>query len=165
VTVFEALFDALNRGSVRYVVVGGVATLLHGYARLTVGVDLIVDLAPAEAAKAIDVLSSIGLVPRVPVAAREFADPAKRQAWMNERNMRVFTMIDPANALRQVDLFVEPPMDFEGLWSRAAVMRLDETDVRVASIADLVAMKREAGRPQDLVDIEALEAILAEKKR
>lgn len=83
-------------------VVGGVATLLHGYARLTVDLDLVVDLSRCEAEKAIAVLSAIGLAPRVPVDAREFADPAKREAWIRERNMRVFTMIDPNKALKAI---------------------------------------------------------------
>ena len=51
--LLEPIFDALNRADVRYVVVGGLATVLHGYARLTADVDLIVDLVPAEARKTI----------------------------------------------------------------------------------------------------------------
>ena len=39
--LFEPLFAALNAGEVRYVVVGGVATVLHGHARLTADVDLV----------------------------------------------------------------------------------------------------------------------------
>ena len=164
VSLFESLFAALNRGGVRYVVVGGVATVLHGYARLTVDVDLVVDLASAQAAKAIEVLTAVGLVPRVPVNAAEFADAGKRESWIRDKNMRVFTMLDPRNPMRQVDLFVEPPMDFEGLWARAELVHLEHTDVRIAAIRDLVAMKRIAGRPQDIADIEALEAILAKRR-
>jgi hypothetical protein len=78
--------------------------------------------------------------------------------------MVVFTMIDPVNPLRQVDLFVEPPMDFETLWKRAELIHLNRTDVRVASIPDLIEMKRKVGRPKDLTDIEALEAILAKRR-
>lgn len=163
-SLFEPLFDALNSGEVRYVVVGGVAAVLHGHARLTVDVDLVVDLTPREAAKAIDVLTTLGLVPRVPVDAAEFADAAKRESWIRDRNMRVFTMLDPSNPMRQVDLFAEPPMDFEDLWAGAEVVHLDRTDVRIASIPDLIAMKRAAGRPQDLADVEALTAILARKR-
>jgi hypothetical protein len=35
----SAIFDALNRRNVRYVVVGGVAVVLHGHARLTADLD------------------------------------------------------------------------------------------------------------------------------
>jgi hypothetical protein len=55
-------------------------------------------------------------------------------------------------------------MDFETLWKRAEVIHLDRTNVRVASIPDLIEMKRKVGRPQDLTDIEALEAILAKRR-
>lgn len=159
--MFEALFKFLNEHGVRYVVVGGVATVLHGFARLTVDVDLVVDLAPEEASRAIKALTLLGLVPRVPVRADEFADAARRDAWVREKNMSVFTMIDPANPLRQVDLFVKPPIEFADLISRAKIISLATANVPVASIQDLIAMKRIAGRPQDLQDIEALEAILA----
>jgi hypothetical protein len=44
VPLFEPIFEALNSVQVRYIVVGGVATVLHGFARLTADLDLIVDL-------------------------------------------------------------------------------------------------------------------------
>jgi hypothetical protein len=42
--VFEPLFKALNDAEVRYLVVGGLAVVLHGHPRLTANVDLVVDL-------------------------------------------------------------------------------------------------------------------------
>ncbi len=39
--MFEPIFDALNEGGVRYVVVGGFAVVLHGHVRLTVDLDLV----------------------------------------------------------------------------------------------------------------------------
>jgi len=158
--LFEPILEALNRAGVRYVVVGGVAVVLHGYARLTADLDLAVDLEPGEAAKAIDTLVELGLVPIAPVDPSGFADPKVRAAWIAEKNMQVFSMRDPRDPLRLVDLFVEHVIDFKQLWRRSELLDLAETTVRVASIPDLVAMKRKAGRPQDLADIEALEAIL-----
>lgn len=163
-SLLEPLFEALNRADVRYVVVGGVATVLHGFARLTADVDIVVDLTPAEARKAIDALVGLGLRPRAPVDAAAFADIAVRESWMRDKGMRVFSLWDPAHPMREVDLFVEHPIDFEALFARAEIVPLETTTVRVASIPDLIALKRLANRPQDVADIEALEAIQQARK-
>lgn len=161
--VFEPLFQALNDAGVRYVVVGGLAVVLHGHARLTVDVDLVVDLDKDRAARTMEVLTRLGLLPRVPVNPMDFANPSVRDLWIRDRGMQVFSMYDPSNPLLVVDLFVEHPVSFEELWSRSQQMELRGTTVRVASIPDLIHLKRLAGRPQDRSDIEALEAILHEK--
>ena len=51
-----------------------------------------VDLADGEAIKPIAALARIGMIPRAPVEAREFADAAKRRAWIDEKGMRAFSM-------------------------------------------------------------------------
>ncbi len=51
------------------------------------------------------------------------------------------------------------------MWSRCAEFALQNTTVRVASIPDLIHMKRLAGRPQDQADIEKLETILEAKTK
>lgn len=158
-SLFEPIFAALSGVHARYVIVGGLATVLHGFARLTADVDLVVDLAPPEAIKVIDALVGLGFRPRAPVDPRGFADPAVRARWIEDKGMQVFTMIDPANPMRSVDLFVESPIPFDELWARADVFGLATTRVRVAAIPDLIRMKRLAGRPQDAIDIEALERI------
>lgn len=158
--LFEPLFDTLNRAQVRYVVVGGVAVVLHGYARLTGDVDLALDLRPAEATRAVEALTRFGLRPRLPVDPLAFADPVARAGWVREKHLRVFTFLDPTDPLLVVDCFAEDLLPFEDLWQRSAVMPLATTTVRVASIPDLIALKRRAGRPQDREDIAALEEIL-----
>ena len=160
---FEETIAALERGDVRYVVVGGLAVVLHGHPRLTVDLDLVVDLEPAEARNAVEILLRLGLVPSIPVEPLDFADPSKRTAWTREKNMRVFSLRDPEDDFRRVDLFVEEPVEFSGLWERSDVLSLGSTRVRVASIDDLLTMKRQAGRAQDIADIEALEAIQRER--
>lgn len=160
----EPLFKSLNDAGVRYVVVDSLAGLLHGYARLTADVDLVVDLDPAQVRSAIDTLTGLGLRPRVPVNPGDFADGSIRETWVRDRGMQVFSLSDPANPMRVVDLFVTQPVPFEQLWSRAEVFDLQSTTVRVASIPDLIHLKRLAGRAQDQTDIEHLEAILEAKR-
>lgn len=163
-SLFEPLFGALNAAGVRYVVVGGLATVLHGHARLTADVDLVIDLAPGEARKAVEVLMRLGLTARAPVDPMAFADAAVRHDWIEQKGMRVFSLYDPSNPMLEVDLFAEHPIDFEELWQRAEVVKLTHATARIASIRDLIRLKRLAGRPQDLTDVEALEIILRRRE-
>lgn len=157
--LYERFFRSLNDKGVRYVVAGGVAVVLHGHPRMTADIDLAVDLDPAAARLAIRTLTGMGLRPRVPVEPEAFADPAERTRWISERGMTVFNLYDPKDPLISVDLFVEPPIPFEELLRGSVRISLRSCEVQVASIADLIRMKRKAGRPQDLADIEALEAL------
>lgn len=158
--LFEPLFQALNGSGGRYVVVGGMATVLHGHARLTADVDIIVEFERAGLTRILNALTNLGLRPRPPVSAMDFADPVCRAAWIRDKGMRVFSFWDPKNPMRELDVFVEHPMDFEDRWSRSVLVDIGGTDARIASIQDLIALKRLAGRPQDLQDIQALEGIV-----
>lgn len=165
VSSFEHIFGALNAAGARYVVVGGLAVVFHGHARLTADIDLVVDLSPGEAVKTIAALERLGMVSRAPVAARDFVDPERRRAWIEEKGMKVFSMHDPRRPLVELDLFVDPPIPFDELSSRAEPRMIGAQPVLVASIVDLIAMKRIAARPKDRQDIVALEAILKRRER
>lgn len=157
--MFEAVFRALNDRGVRYLVAGGVAVVLHGYVRITMDLDLVVDLAEEQATAAIRALTDLGLRPRLPVDPLLFADARQRAVWVRDRGMIVFTLHDPGNPLFVVDLFADPPSDFDMLWQRASEFALETTTVKAVSLDDLIDMKRRAGRPLDLIDIEELERL------
>ena len=161
--LFEPTLATLNRAGVRYVVVGGVATVLQGFARMTADLDLIVDLSPGEAEKAIRALTGLGLRPRAPVPAESFAAPEARKLWAETKGMTVFSMWNPSDPFIEVDLFLESPVAFDELWARSEVVELSTTRTRIASIPDLIALKTLAGRPEDQQDIEALQHILRER--
>ena len=163
-SLFAPVFAALNESGARYVVVGGLATVLQGYARLTADIDVVVDFEPTALRLLLDRLLAIGLRPRPPVPAQDFADPEKRASWMRDKGMRVFSLWDPSNPLREVDLFVEHPVEFDELYLRSDQVSVAGTEVRIASIPDLIVLKRVAGRAQDIQDIEALQAILERRK-
>lgn len=163
-SLFEPIFAALENGAIRYVVVGGMATVLHGYARLTADVDIIVDQQPDEALEAIRALTALGFVPRAPVNAEDYADADVRRSWFDDKGMRVLSLWDAQNPMREVDLFVENPIDFELLYERSQLVPLTTTHVRIASIEDLIQLERLANRPEDQRDIEALQAIRRSKR-
>jgi predicted nucleotidyltransferase len=154
----ESVFRALNDRGARYVLVGGLAVVLHGHLRATGDVDLIVDLEDREVEKTLKGLEEAGFQPYVPVPAREFADPDKRAAWVRDKQMLVFSL-RPEAGVPVVDLFLEHPIPFDQLWARSDLATLRGVQVRIASIDDLVLLKRIAGRPEDLADIEALTEI------
>ena len=156
--LFKALFDT----DVEYVVVGGLAVIMHGHLRATRDLDLVIGLRPDNCANATKALSDIGLRPRLPVTLADFADPATRKDWVENRNMMVLQLWDPANPERSVDVFVREPFDFGAMLADATIKDLDGVPVHVASIRHLIALKQVAGRPLDLDDIEALREIAAE---
>ena len=158
--LYQPLFRALNASGTRYVVVGEVATVLHGYARLTADVDLILDLERHAAARAMRALVALGLRPRVPVNTEDFADERARESWVSDKGMRVFSLYKPDNPLLAVDVFAKHPVDFESLYARAEVCDIAGLPVRIASIPDLIYLKRLADRPRDREDVAKLEAIL-----
>lgn len=161
--MFDELLAYLDRSGVRFVVVGGVAVLIQGYPRMTADIDLVIDLDAHNVRRAIEALTARGLRPVLPVNAADFADESTRREWIEQRNLQVFSMRDERNPLLIVDLFAQEPIPFEELWSHADQVRVGGRSIRVASIEHLIRMKRDAARPQDMVDIAHLETIA--KKR
>ena len=90
VTNVESIFRALHDAGAKYVVVGGLAVVLHGHARLTADIDLVIDLAPGEAVKVLSALERVGAVagPWSPLAVRIAAPSrcvlcvARRVTWL-----------------------------------------------------------------------------------
>jgi hypothetical protein len=156
---YEGILSALQVAQVRYVIAGGFAVNLHGFLRFTKDLDLLVDLEPANAQRAMQVLGDCGLKPRVPVPLADFADARIRDDWAEHRNMLVFQVWHPDDPFCTVDVFVRNPIDFDDLWKRSVDASLGGVACRIAGIEDLIAMKSLAGRPQDLRDIEELRRI------
>jgi len=159
VNAYELLFRELDARGVRYVLVGGLAVVLRGHVRLTVDADLVVDLDPSAARRAVEAALAAGFRPLVAVDPFDFANPARRAEWIAEKGLAVFSWFHPDDPLRVVDYFATEPIALAELWQRAEPLAYLQTRVRVASIPDLVRLKRAAGRPQDLEDAERLEAI------
>jgi hypothetical protein len=141
---YGGVFDRLERDHVRYVVVGGIAVVLHGYIRPVADLDIVVDAAPDEARRAMRALTLAGFVPSIPLPLSA---------------VTVLRMFDPAQ--REVDVFVRYCIPFDELWasSERVRVRVGAGIARVASLEHLLRAKRFNGRPHDLLDIAGLLAL------
>jgi predicted nucleotidyltransferase len=154
----EAVLQALNEAEVRYLIVGGVAVVLHGYLRTTADLDLWVQLEPRNLERATHALGALGYRSRAPVELGEFADPAKRREWIERKGLVVFSLWNPGGPL-EIDLFVQDPFDFGSAYARAVRVPLASTEASVIALDDLIAMKQNVGRPRDQEDLEALRGL------
>ncbi|MEW6324038.1 MAG: nucleotidyl transferase AbiEii/AbiGii toxin family protein [Nitrospirota bacterium] len=161
--LYEEVFKSFESAGIRYLVVGGIAVNLHGYARLTVDLDLMLDLSQENLLKVIQVMESLGYAPRVPVNARDLASDKTRDRWKKEKGALVFTFVDSKAPFRQVDIFLENPIDFDQAHARRTPFELKGITVPAASIDDLIQLKSAAGRPRDREDIHHLQEIKRQK--
>lgn len=156
----EQIFGGLNDARVRYLVVGGLAVIAHGYLRFTNDVDLVLDLDEANARRAMEVLKDLGYRAKVPVDPLEFARPLTRQSWVQEKQMVVFQLISERFAREPIDVFVREPFDVAVELAGCEWLAVGPTlKIPVVSRACLLRMKHEADRPKDRLDIEYLEKL------
>ncbi len=162
----EDIITALNEAGARYLVAGGLAVVAHGYVRFTADMDLILDLEPANVRRAIAALPPLGYRPRAPVALDDFAIAARRAEWVREKGLTVFSLYSPLHPATEIDLFVESPVDFNAAYSNAVRMEIaPHVSAAFIGLSDLIHLKKQAGRPQDLFDIERLQALRREPER
>ena len=146
---------ALNAAEIRYIVVGGLAVASHGYLRTTKDIDLVVALDPLNVLTAFSSLAKAGYRPKVPVTAADFSDVGTRERLVREKNMIVLQFWRDESP--DVDVFVREPFDFDAEWQSARVEQINsDLTARIVRLEVLLELKREAGRPQDLADIDAL---------
>ena len=154
----EAVIGALNGDGIRYLVVGGLAVNAHGYERLTRDLDLVIGLERDNVLRGLRSLLAIGYSPSIPVTPEEFAEASIRETWRREKLMLVLKLWSDIHRRTPLDVFVYEPFDFEHEYANAERFEVAPgVAAPFVTLEALLAMKREAGRPQDLIDIAALE--------
>ena len=157
----ETVVRVLNEAKVRYLIAGGLAVVEHGYLRFTGDIDLVISLDPANVKRALQALAGLGYRPVVAaVRMDDLADPDARREWIEQKDAKVLQLYSDAHRLTSIDIFIEEPFDFDraerdGLRDEIA----PNVTATFVGLADLLEMKRKAGRPQDLADIAEVEGI------
>lgn len=125
----------------------------HGANTLTLDVDLAYAVDPANLERLAAFLPTIH--------ARVSGRPANDRFVITPATLAGVRFLNLSTDLGEVDVMRDiPGVDsFEGLAERAVVMDFDGFSVRVASLDDLIAMKRAAGRPKDQLHLYELLAL------
>ena len=153
------LLQSMSEENVQYVLVGGLAVQLHGYMRSTFDIDLVLAMNDENLVRFIAVAKRYGLVPSIPVPIDTLRDANQIEQWHREKGMLAFALREPQVGGSVVDVLVRPEVPFEQLKANAVAGALFAQKVWIASIDDLITMKRVANRSKDRLDIEALEKI------
>ena len=153
------LLQSLSDQQVQYVLVGGLAVQLHGFLRATFDIDLVLAMNEENLVRFIAVAKQYGLVPVIPVPIDSLRNASQIDQWHREKGMLAFALREPQIGGSVVDVLVRPEVSFEKLRANAVAGELFSRQVWIASIDDLLTMKRIANRPKDQLDVAALEKI------
>lgn len=143
-TQTESLLRLLSEREVRYVIIGATAFAAHGWVRATVDLDLLV-------------ASDVANLERLREVLTEFGYDVSDASVEDFQRYKIL--------LRQYDLpldihpFVSGASNFEEIWARRVDADLGTVRAPFASLEDLIRMKKAAGRPKDLADLEQLEKL------
>lgn len=138
----ELLVERFTARSVRYALVGGLATLLRGRPRFTQDVDFLLDVPQLVLPGLLEDLSAAGFTLDVPTVVRQYV----REYMTSFRYGAVrIDWLKPPIPLYAHALAAATPLE----WSEGR-------PIRVATAEGLILTKMVAFRPQDQVDIETL---------
>jgi hypothetical protein len=154
------IFRRLRAHGVRFVLVGGMAAKVHGSPTFTVDVDICPARDPENLERLGSALGDLGA--RLRDAPADLPFHPDRQALERVELLTLTTDhgdLDVLMAPSGVDGFADLAANSE------AVEVDDGLEIRVASLDDLIAMKRAAGRPKDRVELEVLGALRDEIDR
>lgn len=160
-SVFEPdeLLQRLARSRVRHIVVGGVAVGSHGVIRATKDLDICP--APDHAnlerlARLLVELNAVQADSADFLPAELPYDPTRPADLAQGGNFRLVTDLGRLDIMQWL-AGIEDELAYATLDSEAVDFPWRGVSIRVCSLAHLKAMKRAAGRPQDLLDLENLE--------
>ena len=144
---YQDLLSLLLQHGVEFVVVGAHALAVHGVARATGDIDVLVRPEPRNAE-------------RVCAALRAFGAPLATHGVSAADFVREGTIYQLGLPPRRIDVITHiDGVSFEQAWAGRQVRRIDDLDVPFLGRPELVQNKRASGRPKDLADLALLDEI------
>jgi hypothetical protein len=139
--------EEFDRDAVEVVLVGGYAVAFHGRPRATKDIDLVLRGSPENLARASRALARFGAPSNVVAAVAAMQE--EDIVFLGQPPLRI-------DLMRSID-----GVAAERLFDEAVPAELDGVRLKVIALPHLLANKRAAGRPQDLIDVTFLEKVRA----
>jgi len=151
---FFAILRRFSEEEIKYIIIGGVAAILHGVPRATFDLDIVLDFSEENVKKFVKILKDFNLLPTVPIDPRDLSDEKKRQEWKVKKNAKVINFRDPDDNYR---LDVAIIYDFKKI--KKINLKIEEIKIPVVDKQTLIKLKTDAGRDIDLRDIKNLKEL------
>jgi hypothetical protein len=137
------VFACLQKHDVKYVVIGGIAAVLHGVPRATFDLDMLIEATPENARRLLDAFADAGLGTATMTTIEDIL----------AHDVTIF------NDRVRIDVQTKTPgIEFDDVWVRRKIVTYQKQQFYILSLTDLIASKQAAGRPKDIEDINALQA-------
>ncbi|MDD5041930.1 MAG: nucleotidyl transferase AbiEii/AbiGii toxin family protein [Candidatus Peribacteraceae bacterium] len=153
---YGRIFQALNEGDVRYLVVGGVAMNLLGYPRFTGDIDILLALDKNNLKRMAQRMKHMGYEKRLPVEIDELGDEKKVLTLMKKKGLQAYTFINTAEPQCTIDVIMGASLHFEKYQKHHVTIDVWNIPIPVVSIDDLIGMKKSTNRRKDAEDVVAL---------
>jgi hypothetical protein len=138
----QDVFASFQRHNVRYLVIGGIAAVLHGVPRVTFDLDILIESTTDNAQRLLEALLEAGLATATLTSAD---DLLAQEITIFKDRVRIDVQT------------VTPGLRFEDAWMRRETMEYQGQPFYVVSRQDLIVSKKAAGHPVDLEDARLLE--------
>ena len=148
-TILRRLIDA----DVRFVLIGGMAAIFLGSTSVTQDLDICYARDKENLVRLAGVLKALAARPRG--VDRRLRTVLDAQTLRNGSNFTFETNAGPLDCLGEAS----GGFDYAKLAPNATTESFEGMSVPVVSLDDLIRMKRAAGRPKDLIEIENLAAL------
>ena len=157
----DRILEILIRHEVRFILVGVVAAQAHGSPSLTGDLDICYARDPDNLDRLAASLAELSAVPRGLTAA------SPRMPPLDARTLRAGGLLTLTTRYGDFDILAtpEPGFDYQLLRDHAVTTVIHGAPVHIASLSDLIEMKRAAGRPKDRIELEILGALREELDR
>jgi hypothetical protein len=154
---YTDILRALAAAGARFAVAGGFASLAHGVVRVTMDMDLVVDVQDDNLALLWDTLTELGFIPQQPIPRANAVSAETLLKTADEKGMRAFSWSHGNQPFLVVDLLIGDPFRWDE--NRFETIGIFGLEVPVLRKDELIRLKRLAGRDKDLADVRELEKL------